>query len=272
MAERTPLIRTALLAFLLLVGVGIHAQEGKPQEAQAQPKVKTDARPPQRESGRVFKVEFADVDQVAELLKTFCYVKADSKLRVIAARGTEEELAAVETALQKLDMPPVLGRDVEVTGYIVAASPKPGLKDGIPKEIESAVAQLGQVLSFKSFALVDSIVIRTREGGTGQTEGTLKLDGAKGGDYKLVLDAVRIVSKPDLPSIIRIDGIKFWATAPVFWETVEGGDKKSYKILSRAKIETDVSMKEGQKVIVGKTSMEGVEGSLVLILTAKVLE
>jgi len=69
---------------------------------------------------------------------------------------------------------------------------------------------------------------------------------------------------------IRIDGLKVGLKIPVV-SAGAGGGQKQYQYLDTG-INTDVDIREGQKVVVGKANMDGSDRASIVVLTAKVVE
>src|SRR5579863_3515891 len=73
---------------------------------------------------KVIPVKYANMYQVTELVKVFganCVQIGDS----IAVNGHSDAVDAIEAALKKIDVPPPVAPDVELTAYLIGASSGP---------------------------------------------------------------------------------------------------------------------------------------------------
>src|SRR5207253_2862688 len=126
----------------------------------------------------------------------------------------------------------------------------------IPPELESVVKQLKGMFSYKGYQLIDTQVMRVREGQGGDASGVV--DHGPSVDGNRTLSQVKFVAASiggdEKGRVIRIDGLKVGLKIPV----ASLGDKgqKQYQYLDTG-ISTNVDVHEGQKVVVGKANMDG---------------
>jgi hypothetical protein len=108
-------------------------------------------------------------------------------------------------------------------------------------------------------------VIRTRAGQGGDASGVV--DNASKSEFKTISQVKFKSASPstdDKGRVIRIDNLRVGLKVPV----VTGG-KLNYIDTG---IVTDVDIREGQKVVVGKTNMDGSDRASIVVLTAKVVD
>lgn len=173
--------------------------------------------------------------------------------------GTPERVATAEAILKQLDVPRVPPpqfvqqprRGAQLTAYLIVASRNGTQGTALPKDLESAAAQVASALSYKSFSLLDSIDMRLTSGAGGELKGILPQGQSRGGEYSLDVGRIYLVDNSDL---IRIE--KFDLNVHV-----QSGES--------ARLQTDVDMKAGQKVVVGKANIDTSADALIVILTAK---
>ena len=160
--------------------------------------------------------------------------------------------------------PPVL--NIDVTIYLMSAlgTPSPG---AVPPELEAVVKQLKSTFSYKSYQLIDTEVMRVRAGQGGEVSGVVNggpaLDGAR--TISQVKFRSASVSTDEKGRTIRIDALKVGLRIPV------STGEKQYNYIDTG-INTDVDVREGQKVVVGKSNMDGSDRASIVVLTAKVVE
>lgn len=239
-------MKRAILLFALGALMGV-AQEKK-------------AEPPPAEGGveRLFTIKYAGVFALRNLFANFAQVTADPNMRVLAVRGRPAAVAAIEDAIKKLDVPAV-DKNIELTGYVLLASAQPGQQTE-PADLEPVMKQLRALFLYKSYRILDVIALRVRDGGASNASGQLSaLPGTPGGfrpGYAFRFDRASIVAT-DNARMIRLQNLMLHVGVAPGSDTV---------------IKTDVDLREGQKVVVGKASVNGAEEALVLVLSAKTVE
>jgi hypothetical protein len=112
--------------------------------------------------------------------------------------------------------------------------------------------------SFKGFRLLDSILLRVQPGNRATASGTIAPSGeAKSMKYSFEVQPSTVTEDPG-GRLIRLDNLSLG---------VERGDMNA----AIAGIRTEITVREGQRVVVGKSNI-GAGGSLILVVTAKVTE
>lgn len=191
--------------------------------------------------------------------------KIDGDLRIVAMSGPAELVDAMEAAVKKLDVPTQPGRNIEVTFHMILASPQ-GEAVAVPPELAGVAQQLRNVFALKAVRVLETAVLRGREGNGGETYGIMappvKIDAHA--RYFLKYSKIQ-VSSGDKGANIRIDNLRFNATLPMM--TAAGSFQNT-----EASIITDVDIREGQKVVVGKSSIDTASQSIFLVVTAKVVD
>jgi hypothetical protein len=128
----------------------------------------------------------------------------------------------------------------------------------IPAEIESTVATLKTTFPYKSYSLLDALSLRTRAGSSAETSGQL-------GGSRVTNFQVRSATVEGDSGMIRIDHLH--AVLRVL-HTI--GNKQEFLDTG---INTDVvDVKEGQKLVVGRSSLDGPGKALFLVLIARVAQ
>jgi type II/III secretion system protein len=211
---------------------------------------------------RIFEVKFADVDRLAEMLRLFGPVFSNPELRVITVSGSPELVAAVEDAIKRFDVPPQATKNIELTAYLLVASDHT-TSNTLP-ELDPVVKQLKGIFGYQGFRLLDTLLVRCRDGREGEAVGVAPSQESPKTLYGLRFKAARISSDSSGRSI-RIDGLRLGPKLPVI--TKDGG----LTYLDTG-INTDLDVREGQKVVVGKATIEGSNSALFLVLTAKVVD
>lgn len=198
---------------------------------------------------KVIPVKYANLNQVTELVKVFganCVQIGDS----IAVNGHSDAVDAIEAALKKIDVPPPAEPDVELTAYLIgASSDTTAAETQFPPSLEPVVKQLRGVFTYRDYRVMESFVMRVRSGTGGTDNGAIKEVGA----YRLQFRSLSSTEKPNGHSI-HINALRLEL------ETNH----------SSSSIQTDIDIGEGQKVVVGKTSLPN--SAVILVLSARVVD
>jgi hypothetical protein len=225
----------------------------------------------------IIEVKYADVNHVADLLKPMfggsTTIKADSSLHVIGVSGPPDIVAAVSAAIQKLDVPLSGELDVELTIYLISGVAQGQGTDDVPQELASTVKQLHGLFAYKIYKLSDALVLRGRSGrpySGRETETEGVLPGTTNLTYHLAYNSLEV--SPGDPRTVHINALEFSLRGP----TVTTLDKTKNTSISQtqtpARIFTDLDVKEGQKTVVGKSSVNSAGDALILVIVPKIVE
>jgi hypothetical protein len=250
-----------LLFALLLIALPLAAQEAKKEDQ------KSNAPSASPRVQKLFLLKYADPGHVASLLGVFnASVRPDSEMHALAVETTPgPTMAAIEEAIQRLDVPSAASKNIEMTAYLLIGGETAGTEpSAMPKELDGVVAQLKNAFAFKSYHLLDILALRTRVGQAASTTSSGR--GTKSGDNTpLVRTQFRIASAGigSDETTIRIDKLSLESNIPM--PTGVGGQF----LTSNVGLQADVDIKQGQKVVIGRVSVA--ESALFLVLTAQVV-
>ena len=150
--------------------------------------------------------------------------------------------------------------NVEMTVYLISGSAQ-GAADEVPKDLESTVKQLHGVFAYKTYKLSESFILRGA-GGVASTEGVLPGVGLR---YRF--GYFRFQMSGDAPRAVHVEALNLELTRPGVG--VKDG-KQTYETV--AKISTNLDMRDGQKIVVGKSSINTSGDALILVIVPKVVE
>jgi len=214
---------------------------------------------------KVFQLKYADTPRVAKLLNRSGVVW-DDQLRTLVVSRPKSDMAEIEQMIQRFDVPPPPVQNIDVTIYLMSALGTPST-GAVPPELEAVVKQLRSTFPYKGYQLIDTEVMRVRAGQGGEVSGVV--DGAPSLDGNKTISQVKFrsasVSTDEKGRTIRIDRLSVGFRVPV-----RSGEKQ-YTYIDTG-INTDVDVREGQKVVVGKANMDGSDRASIVVLTAKVVE
>ncbi len=218
---------------------------------------------------KIIEVRNLDVRELPPLLLPFgAAIQFSLPLRRLVVSGRPETVAAVEEAVRRMDVPAPAPKNVEITAYILMASPQPG--GNVPPELEGVTKQLKNLFSYQGFRLLDTMVLRVRDGESGEASAV----GTPPADFPTNLYAKTVyqarftgvgVSGDDKIRLLRIRELKFGARIP--YST--GGSGYQFNEVG---FNTGIDVREGQKVVVGKANVDGSNNAMTLVVTARVVE
>ena len=207
---------------------------------------------------KLIQVKYVSASRVQNLLRSYTNVSVDSddNMHILAVRGNDDMVAAYEEAVKKLDVAPL---DFELTVYLISATAQPG--DHLPDALASTAKQLHGVFAYKGYDLLDSFVLRGRDGqGAGNADGTIK-----NSTYSFRYSRASVLDGP--PNIVNLQNLNLQVRMPTGTFDEKGNPR--YKTTG---VSTDVDIRDGQKVVVGKSDTNNGESPLILVVTAKVVE
>jgi len=208
---------------------------------------------------KVVDLKYVSANQVSNLLGNFgVNMRADERLKTISLMGSPESVAQAEAAIKKLDVPAPPEKNIELLAYLVMASNE---AQAAPEaaDLSSVIKQMRTLFPYKSYRLLDTIWVRTKAGGSafesgGMAPASLKTD-------------------PNFNPTYLLSAHGIWYDAEN--KTVRFSDLGLLLVLrekTSVKIGSTVDIREGQKVVIGKTNPTGADSAVVLIVTAKVVE
>lgn len=238
---------------LLLAVAAFAAQDGKKQEPQPKKEVVQ----------RLFILKYADPTQLRQLLGVFdSNVRESPDLHAITVEASPTAMRAIEDAIQKLDVPSAMPKNIEMTAYLLVASDAanaPG--PAIPSALDSVVTQLRNAFPFKNYSLLDIINFQTRTGqgvSTSSTGAFVQSGTSNTSSVQVYLQLNSVTLAAD-GATLRINHLSARLSVP----NGSGG----YRDLS---IQTDLDMKEGQKVVVGRLGLNQ-DQALFLVMNGRIL-
>jgi hypothetical protein len=237
-----------MIAALLTV-VAISAQQNKETKE-----------PREERITKLVRLKYVDPDSVQRIISQFgVTVMPSAQMKAMTLSGFPAQIAAAEAALQQLDVAP---KNIELIVYFVVGSDQPNLSGSpVPAEIRDVISQLKSTFTFKEYRMLDVLTLRTRAGSSAETTGILD---TKTSTPRLSMFSVRNATISEDGTTVRLDRMHAGVRIPIFSQ----GAKTEYM---NTGIDQDIDVKEGQKVVVGRASLEGPEKALFLILTARVL-
>jgi Bacterial type II/III secretion system short domain len=197
-------------------------------------------------------------------------MQPNTSLGTLTVRDFPENIAAIEEALKRLDVPDKSPVSLEFQLHLIAASMTPSEKTTLPKNLEAVVEQLKSTLKFTNYRYVNSALNRVSDRG--------KIDSS--GVTSSLFPTIGVVNAPDNPSYyqyslsrvsltqdatgkesIQIDSFRFSVSVPV---KVAGGYQ--YKDIG---ITTPLSLREAEIAVVGTANISGSDEAIIVAISVK---
>ncbi len=219
---------------------------------------------------RIFPIEHADIRDLANVISIFGgRVQPEPDLGVLGWTGPASLLPAVEAAIASLDVAPVPEPNVELTVYFLMAAREDGGARIVPAVLDGVAIQLQDVFGYDSVQLIETTAMRVRPGSRGDLNGFLP---RRAGDsvearYEFSFRQLK-VTEDESGRSIRLDGLQASIQTPRV--VVESGEPSTRSV--ETGIRTDIDLREGQKAVVGKTTIEGGAEAIFVVVTGSIVE
>jgi hypothetical protein len=216
---------------------------------------------------KLIELKYANVHLIRPLLGGYsAQINVGASDRVFTITGSKEVVAEIEEMIKKLDVPE---HDIELTVYMLLAGTQSDGAAPLSPDLDPVIKQLKGVFSYRAYRLLDSFVLRVREGHGADSEGFLSPLAANmpGGAKTTYLFSLHTstISVVDKNHVVGLYGFHFKLKVP----HASGGGVN----YAESSIHTDVDVREGQKVVVGKSSLvDGTDGALILVVAAKIVD
>jgi hypothetical protein len=220
------------------------------------------AQQPAERITKLVKLNYVDPRAIQNMVGMYgVSVNLNDSMKVMALNGSPSNVAAAEAAIKQLDVAP---KSIELTVYFVVGGDNAQQLSGapVPADVRDVITQLKNAFTFKEYKVMDVLTLRTRSGSDAETTGILN----SGNPPRMSQFSIRNVTVGD-DGTIRIDRMHAGLRIPLARPSEPG--KSDY---INSGIDQNVDVKEGQKVVVGRSSLEGPEKALFLILTAHVIQ
>lgn len=220
---------------------------------------------------KIFQIKGANVLNLQGILQGIfrAEIRADPTLKIMIVRAPKETLHVIEEVINKFDVPPPVVKNIELTAYLLAVAEKADGAGNLPADLQPVVKQLRGVFPYPAFRLLDTLVLRTREGGEAEVSGMAASGVGTPTVYRLNFRSARITSD-EKGRIVWLERLRLNARVPIAGQ-VHPGIPQQFSYTDML-IAADVDIREGQKVVVGKANIEGPDKALFLVVTAKIAD
>lgn len=238
------------------------AQQPAPSPAQNQSDSLTD----RSFKSRIFEVKYRDpnslINAVYHLGSGFkgATMSGNSEFRTITVRDFPENIATIEEALKRLDVPTAPRPNIELHMHVLLASNTTGPATDVPAGLKDVLTQLRATLNYRNYELAASIVQRLTETPRGlQGSGIAELPSTSPGTpnssmpYEYFINNVSLLQNATGAASVQIAEFTFVTQEK-----------------ERARIQTALNLRDGETVVVGTATIRN--RALVIVLTAKLIK
>ncbi|MBI4855074.1 MAG: hypothetical protein HY819_25005 [Acidobacteria bacterium] len=226
---------------------------------------------------QIFEIKHRDPLALVKVLKGLSsddrgtQLTPDKDFKTITVRDYQENITVMERAISKLDTPEKLPANLEVQLHIIAASRGGKEKGQVPENLKDIVTELQKNINYGNYRYVTSILNRVQDGNTLESSGSTDpffpmpdLIGKTG--YSYLLRNIKLGMDVSGNEVVQINSLSFGVRAPVAIVKKDGTISSDYK---DATINTSLSLREGEKVVVGTANIGSSDDALILVISVK---
>ncbi len=230
---------------------------------------------------RVFEIKHRDTNNIVRVLAPLgsgyrgATMVPNQDFQTITVRDFPENIAAIEEGIKRLDVPEPMRPGVEFHVHILVATKTQTFSPAnqFPEELSAVINQLKTTINYGHYHLMTSQVLRTKEQGMrqvsikGVSELKLRADTEASKNpifYDFRFESVVLDTTPPGPAKIQVGQFGFSMKVPLF---VGGPTAIQYETIG---FNTPVNLREGEKVVVGTTSME--DKGIVVVITGSIVK
>lgn len=229
---------------------------------------------------RMVRVEYANLDDLTHLIM-FLGVSYSSveKPKTLVLSGPEESVALALDAIEQLDVPPPPVKNVEVIVYLIVAAKEGGALTNLEPcgpQLEPVTEQLKTVFGLEQFGVIDTLLLRGRDGSSIEASGFLPPFASAGesgqeapSDYRVQISELEVQPRPDGVARISLNDFTFGTMLSIPSGSRKGPNGEVFTQMSRRDmgISADLDVQEGQMAVVGKANLS-MEGDVVFIVVS----
>jgi type II secretory pathway component GspD/PulD (secretin) len=204
-------------------------------------------------------------------------VTADNTLGVVVLKGKPEDVATAEQTIKELDVPPAAfstANDIELIVYLIGGSNNStATSDTTLAAVQPVIKQLSVIFPYTNYELLSTMLLRSQQGKATESLGIL--------NYKLSPEASKhpaaygiayhsaSVSSDKAKPVIHLEGFRFNAQMGVASGSIQNATQ--YQMVDIG-TKSDLDLREGQKVVIGKTDVATDGSAIFIVLTAKLVD
>ena len=190
-------------------------------------------------------------------------MSVNEQLRTITVRDFPENIAAIETAIKRLDqaeIAPIISLDISV--LIGSKTPVP-TAEPIPDDLAPVIKQLRKTLRFSHYGVITSMIHRTKPGAGIENSGVMDsaLIRTTTKDARAIPYSYNFSGITTSGNVTNVNEFRFGMRIPLDYGTL--GIK-----YDNVGFKTPVSIRQNEKVVIGTATMG--DKALIVVVTATV--
>jgi len=228
-----------------------------------------------------FHVKYTNTDQLYELFYPLPgELRASRELGLLVVHAPPQTMAFISDTIAKLDVPsqkPTGTANVELMVYLLGAAVKGSNSDNdVVRPLQAVVDELRKRFPYDNYRLLESAVLRVRSNSQGEASGFLRgsmtpalASVSSTYDLKVALDKV----EPGTGSrLISLRDFRFGVRLPVATSPEGTPPERLQYQYQQVGINTQIDIREGEMVVVGKAGVQGAFDGIFVVLRAEVVD
>lgn len=216
---------------------------------------------------KIFDVKYREPSSIANVLRQLgsgfkgAGISANNEFNTLTVRDFPENLVTIEEAIKRLDTPAAPRSSVQMHMHVLLASNRvsPTPAGEIPVELKDVITELRGTLTYRNYELITSVLQRLTETNRGLNgNGLAQVPGTQSGvttaHYEYYVNQLSFVQNASGTPTILI---------PDFLFTI-GGEG------IRGRVQTALSLRDGEKVVVGTATIN--DRALIVVLIPKIVK
>lgn len=258
------MLKKLLVMFVILMPFSAAiAQETESKAAKSEPQMES----------RMFQLKYKDPNEVAKAISPMSSDRPTARLipnpslKTLTIRDLPENLKALATAIDKLDVPEAAPAAFELQIYLIAASEEEAAgKTPMPKELDSVVSSLKSTLKYRNYRFINTSLSRVNDFGSAEFSGTIDLGGNSPQSAATVLtyrlQNLRLRTDSSQKDIVTVERFNYMLRVPI----PTGANSFTYTDLG---VGTSLNITPGGMTVVGTANSSSIGGALIVVISAK---
>lgn len=212
-------------------------------------------------------------NSLATLLLSILMIGAAARSQVFAQTAPADSQTAAQA--EKADREDETNLDTQL--YLLVATNQDVDDAKLPAALEPLIKQLRPSLPFKNYRLAATLINRVKNNGrlnlkwVGGPLGVSNAPSVNPSFNEFKVFAVKLVTSATGQSVVRMDGFSFGARIPIQTGTVAANGPPTASVINyeATGLNTDISMREGEPVVVGTLNVGPSGDAIILVMSAK---
>jgi hypothetical protein len=211
----------------------------------------------------IIKLKYIKNNQILSVLYTFLSpqgrINPNPESGLITVSDLPENVDRILSGIREFDVKPA---DIQFTVQLVLGSTGPDERPDDPIRDDPVIRELRQLIKFRSFSLLDTSYVRALDRQLSQV--------SIGRNADLRLDLVPKCIKEDKEELIQVEATLYRVGPASLMPTPQG--PQNISSAPKTVVNSNFTMKSGEKTVVGVSRMDGGDKALILIIWGKILK